>query len=364
MSPTLLCTLIFLITIFVTARPQDDASYNDRCRPFACGGITFPFPFSDATTFGTGRYDCGLPRFQVSCDPSGRPVLDLPGTPYRVLALHPDSEERIITVVNDQLVKDLTAGSCESLQNLTVPSSGVEIDNLGLPPLWRVNLTFFECASGTALPRELANSMVVNASCGDAELYLWNTSINPSAPSNYSSLEFANKSNNERWSFVLELMSKGFPLVWSAIPDCDDCELRGGRCGFDAGAGNVVCFCGGGGCGEPDMTKPDKTKLIIGCALGGSSLVLVMTLLFIFKKRSLPIQKTSCFGKDEAAEETANAEQFIRTYQSTLLTNSKSIPMPPKPQFFSPPRAQAVPGSSSTDVDASVLPLTLDSQEM
>lgn len=48
--------------------------------------------------------------------------------------------------------------------------------------------------------------------------------------------------------------------------------------------------------------------------------MLVTTLLFIFNKRSLPIQKTSCFGKDEAAEETANAEQFIRTYQSTLLT--------------------------------------------
>lgn len=272
MSPTLLFTLIFLVSIFVTARPQDDASYYDRCRPFVCGDINFSFPFSGFDTFGTGGLDCGLPRFQVSCDASGHPVLDLPGTPYQVLALHPDSEERIITVVNAQLIKDLKAGSCDSLQNLTVPSSGVKNANLTLPPQWSLNLTFFECDSGTALPRELANSTVENASCRDAELYLWmNTSIHPSSPSNYSygggtpdgcrlvevpvsdllgirSSEFTNKSNNEKWSFVLELMSEGFPLVWSAIPDCDSCELRGGRCGFDADVGKVVCFCGGG-CG-------------------------------------------------------------------------------------------------------------------
>ncbi|KAI3423524.1 Protein kinase domain-containing protein, partial [Psidium guajava] len=47
-----------------------------------------------------------------------------------------------------------------------------------------------------------------------------------------------------------------------------------------------------------------------------------------------------------------------------LMGSSESIPMPPKPQFFSPPRAQVVPGSSSTDVDASGVTLTLDSQEM
>ncbi|KAF8040264.1 hypothetical protein BT93_B2491 [Corymbia citriodora subsp. variegata] len=332
--------IIFLVPIFGAAQSQDHTSYYDRCRPFTCGGISFPFPFSEAATFGTGRFDCGLPRFQVSCDPSGRPVLDLPGTPYQVRALYPNSQELAVTVVNDQLIKDLTAGSCESLQNLTIPSSGFDIDNLSLPPQWGFNLTFFECASGIALPRELADATVVNSSCGDAELYLWmNPSSDPSVGPDYSygratpdgcrlvevpvsdvlglrSGGFRNKSNGERWSFVLDLMSEGFPLVWSAIPDCDGCQLRGGRCGFDASLGKIVCFCGGGGgCG-----KPDRTKLIIGCALGSSSLVFIMILLYVFKTRGFSIQKTSCFGKDVTAEERANAEQFIRTYQSTLLT--------------------------------------------
>lgn len=47
-----------------------------------------------------------------------------------------------------------------------------------------------------------------------------------------------------------------------------------------------------------------------------------------------------------------------------LMGSSKSIPMPPKPLFFSPPRAEVEPGSSSTDADASGVPLTLDSEEM
>ncbi|KAF8040263.1 hypothetical protein BT93_B2490 [Corymbia citriodora subsp. variegata] len=340
MSPMLFPPLTFLLTIIVAAQPQDNASDYDRCRPFTCGGITFPFPFSDADTFGTGRFDCGLPRFQVSCDPSGRPVLDLAGTPYQVRALYPNPHELAVTVVNNQLIKDLTAKSCESLQNVTVPSSGVKIGSLSLPPLWRFNLTFFECASSVALPRELADWTVVNASCKDKRLYLWMNQSGSSEPSagpdhsyrvetpvecrlvevpvsdvlNLYSDGFMNKSNDERWSFVLNLMSQGFPLVWSAMPDCDGCQLGGGRCGFDAGFGKVVCFCAGA------CKKPGKTKLIIGCALGSSSLVLVMILLYIFKTRNLSIQKTSRSGKDETAEERTNAEQFMRTYQSTLLT--------------------------------------------
>lgn len=130
----LLCALIFLIAIFVSAQPQDDAWYYDRCRPFTCGVINFSFPFSDSATFGTAGLNCGLSRFQVSCNPSHRPVLYLSGTTYEVRDLYPNSEERAVTVVNAQLVKDLTAGSCESLRNLTVPSSGVKIDDLSLPP--------------------------------------------------------------------------------------------------------------------------------------------------------------------------------------------------------------------------------------
>ncbi|XP_010046587.2 rust resistance kinase Lr10 [Eucalyptus grandis] len=338
MRPPLFSALtIFLVPIFGTAQSREYPSYHDPCQPFTCGGINFPFPFSDAATFGTGRFDCGLPRFQVSCDAAGRPVLDLPGTPYQVRTLYLDRQDLAVTVVNAQLIKDLAAGSCESLTNLTVPSSGVKIDNLSLPPQWRFNLTFFKCAAGIALPRELTDSTLVNASCGDAELYLWmNRSSDQSIGSDNSyggetpdgcrlvevpvsdvlglrSSGFMNKSNGERWRFVLDLMGKGFRLVWSAIPECDRCQLRGGRCGFDASLGKVICFGG-------SRKKPSKTKLIIGCALGSSSLVLIMTLLYIFKTRSLSIQKTSRFGKDETAEERANAEQFLRTYQSTLLT--------------------------------------------
>ncbi|KAL3751352.1 hypothetical protein ACJRO7_012211 [Eucalyptus globulus] len=338
MSSMLFHALTFLLTIIVTAQPQDDASDYDRCRPFTCGGIDFSFPFSDFASFGTGPFDCGLPSFQVSCDASGRPVLAIRGTLYRVLALYPDSEELAITVVNNQLIKDLSANSCESLHNLTIPSSGVQIDSLGLPPRWRFNLTFFECDSGIALPREIADAMVVNVSCGEERLYVWwNQSRNQSIRSDYSyggetpygckfvevpvsdvlnlnSSGFRDMSKEERWSFVLDVMREGFPLAWSAIPDCENCRRRGGRCGFEAGSRKVVCFCSG-------CKKPDKTKLIIGCALGSLALGLVLILLYIFKTRSLSIQKTSCFGKDETAEERTKAEQFIRTYQSTLLTN-------------------------------------------
>ncbi|KAK3442730.1 hypothetical protein EUGRSUZ_B02996 [Eucalyptus grandis] len=261
--------LTFLLTIIVAAQPQEDALDGARCPPLTCGGInfSFPFPFSNFPSSGTNPVGCGLSRFQLSCDASGRPVLDLPGTPYRVLALYPNSKERAVTVVNDQLIKDLNDDSCESLQ--TIPSSGVQIDSLGLPPRWPFNLTFFECDSGIALPREIADAMVVNVSCGEERLYVWwNQSRNQSIRSDYSyggetpygckfvevpvsdvlnlnSSGFRNMSNEERWSFVLGVMKEGFPLAWSAIPDCENCRRRGGRCGFEAGSRKVVCFCSG-----------------------------------------------------------------------------------------------------------------------
>lgn len=271
MTPSLFSTVICLVTVIVAAQPQDDGSYYDRCRPFLCGGIRFSFPFSDSATFGTGSLDCGLPRFEISCDPAGLPVLDLPGTPYHVRALYPDPEERIITVVNTQLIEELNASLCYALQNLTVPSSGVKIANLSLPQ-GHFNLTFFKCASGIVLPPELADATVVNSSCEDSELYLWmnRSSYNQSSDSDHSyagktpdrcklvevpvsdvlgilSSGFEKRSNVERWRFVLDLMREGFPLTWSAIPDCDSCQERGGRCGFDD-LGKVVCLCDVGGC--------------------------------------------------------------------------------------------------------------------
>ncbi|KAF7847214.1 hypothetical protein BT93_L3185 [Corymbia citriodora subsp. variegata] len=328
-------TLTFLLATIVAAQPQDDALYYDRCRPFTCGGINFSFPFSNFSTFGSGRLNCGLPRFQVNCDASDRP--NLIGTPYQVRALSLDPNESVVTVVNDLLIKELKAGLCDSLQNLTVPSSEAKNDNLTFPQ-WLVKLTFFKCGNGIAPPREIFNGTAVNTTCGDEQLYLWmNRSSHPAVPSDYSyrgetpdacrlvevpvsdvirlrNYTFMNKSNDKRWSFVLDLMREGFPLVWSRIPECEDCKLGGGRCGVNAGLNEVVCLCDGG------CKKPDKTNLIIGCALGSSSLVLVMALLFIFKKRIRSVRKTSRLGKDETAEERANAEQFIRKYQSTLLT--------------------------------------------
>lgn len=245
---------------FIHSQSQNDTSYED-CSPFKCGNLTFSFPFSSSSTSGY----CGLPNYQIICDSSSVPKLLLSGRLYQVRNFFSSQDDRLITVVDTQLIKDLSSGSCESLYNLSVAiNSSYSIGSLTLPS-GRLNFTFFKCPRGLYLPKNFTNKVVSNVSCNDGHvLHLWrnrNQSDRPpfdpvSAPSGCDSVVVPVSSVTSLYlgADVFDTLRQGFSLEWPKLDDCEKCQNRSGRCGYNGSLKKITCFCKGGRC--------DSVKLV------------------------------------------------------------------------------------------------------
>lgn len=104
---------------------------------------------------------------------------------------------------------------------------------------------------------------MINRSCaeGDDDLYLTNSTdfnkvgqtgvetpegcrrVKVPVSDAISSTSLWNESEREPWDLVLRLLGDGFPLTWSDIPTCTNCQNKGGRCGYDNSVSvKTVCF--------------------------------------------------------------------------------------------------------------------------
>ncbi|KAH1056940.1 hypothetical protein J1N35_035005 [Gossypium stocksii] len=344
-------TAIFFTLHILLIQSQTHTSNHSRCPPFRCDHIDFPFPFSDQSTFGSGTIVCGLPGYQILCDEEEEeestpvPILMISTQPYQVknIFLNQSYDEgvvNLITLVNTDLIRDINTASCHSFRNFTSPSSGL------LLPDWNINLTFFKCPSQFAPPQDFSDQTALNYTCNDEQsrLYLgryvnrsqinptersFNNSITPrdcnlvmlpvsSADINVSSV---NNGDMER-SQLSKVLAAGFTLQWKSDVDCENCIKKKGRCGFDRT--KVVCLCDDG-CNNTNSSKPKLSqvhKIIIGVACGIFSIVVIVALL-VYKNRASLIS-TAYLKKKKKNQTTSdgpNAEEFIKTYRSNLLSN-------------------------------------------
>lgn len=283
-------SVVFII-ILVPTFPNyicSSENYYDLCKPFLCGNISFSFPFSPTDKFGILPLDCGLPRYQISCD--SNPAIELSGRLYTVkqLSLPADfssvtvtDNSGLITVVDDQLISDLNSLSCESLRNLTI--STVDVAPLGLPS-WGINLTLYRCPSGVSVSQSqhlqfFSTLLNFNYTCQEGyklhlarevrrnETQFQPPRLSPELPpaptgcefvpvpvsrTILSSFGFLNSSGGENGilldpSFRVEelivVLREGFPLEWPSLGDCGSCQSNGGRCVYDRNSKKVDCFC-------------------------------------------------------------------------------------------------------------------------
>ncbi|KAK1551569.1 hypothetical protein Q3G72_000564 [Acer saccharum] len=257
-------TTIIIISVMSFTSCQTDTSYDD-CAPLKCGNFTFPFPFSSSLT--TGR--CGLPGYQINCDdPSSGPKLLFSGRLFRVRDFFPGVDDRVITIVDTQLIQELTSNSCNSMYNLSnIISSNSSNDNYNSTPLTllqgTVNLTFYKCPSIVNFSKEIVDKIVVNISCGGGDqLYLWRNGsqfelpnwFNPVLTSSgcrsvvvpVSSVRYV--FTNDTSMKLDDALGDGFPLTWPRFDECERCQNRSGRCGYDPSFKKIICFCKAGGC--------------------------------------------------------------------------------------------------------------------
>ncbi|GMI74020.1 hypothetical protein like AT5G38250 [Hibiscus trionum] len=321
-------------------------SQTKNCTPFRCGPITFPFPFSDQSTFGQATVDCGFPGYQITCaDPDSAPLpkLMLSSQLYQVknifLSASDEGSGNLITLVNDDLIRDLNGGSCQSLRNLTIPASAFPFNHsLGLPP-WTTNLTFFKCPSRLAPPRDFLDRTAFNHTCDDGQrrFFLWRNDSrsqrgeivrsfdNFTAPRDCDLVMVPVSSadvnaivvgdGDIELSQLTEALAAGFPLQWNSSEDCDNCNRRNEQCGFVDGA-TVVCLCDGGCSASTKPKLSQLQKILIGVACGIFSVIVIAALLVYKNSASLV-----CLKKNQATSDGTNAKEFIKTYRSNLLSN-------------------------------------------
>ncbi|KAJ9140764.1 hypothetical protein P3X46_031370 [Hevea brasiliensis] len=203
-------------------RSQNNASDYDLCSPFKCGNSTFSFPFSNVS----GPRSCGLPGYHCTCYDEQSPGIIFSGKFFSVKGFY--LSDRLITVVDTQLITQLTAGHCTSLNNLTIFSDYIAPLSL-LPGTF--NLTLISCPGPS---REFLDKMVSNYTLG---------------------------SSKKNWK---------------------------------------------------------KLGFILGVSIGSCFILLIIVLLVLaFRKRILPSFKMN----NQSTEDRKNVEQFVKTYQSSLITN-------------------------------------------
>ncbi|EEF35375.1 serine/threonine kinase, putative [Ricinus communis] len=314
-------SLIISTTFPTHIKSQNSTSDYDLCTPFKCGNITFSFPFS-SLTFGSGPKTCGLPSYQITCDDLSSGII-LSGRFFQVKDLY--LSDRLITAVDIQLIKDLTAGSCSSLRNFTVSSTYNPSLSLSLPP-GTLNFTLLMCPAELELSKDFLEKGSYSFTCMEGDkLYVWDPpsqlKLSPllapsecsvvTVPSN-SFLNISNGTSDDHRIQLAHILVDGFALTWPDFKECTNCSSIGGRCGFDGSLGRIVCFH------KPGSSKknPKKGELIIGIATG-SCFTLLLVVLLVLKGR-VPALKRK---KNQNTENRKNVEQFVKTYQSALLSN-------------------------------------------
>ncbi|CAL5338818.1 unnamed protein product [Camellia sinensis] len=222
-------------------------------------------------------------------------------------------------------MNEIKLGSCTSLENLTNSISNGTVGGgaaLALP-VGGVNLTVFKCPN--VLPSRFFNEVVGDYSCKDGNYWAYirggstRRPVGPqemplgcehvSLPVSGASLPLLNNITNGSGDGSQMLLAKVLSKWVSAGMLQENSLLLSGR-----------------------LQKSNRWKLIVGipsflwkpgiatgsiCAL----LAVVLLLMFKYKRRIARIFKPSYFGKNQTTGDERKAKEFIKNYQSTLLTN-------------------------------------------
>ncbi|KAF5945500.1 hypothetical protein HYC85_015728 [Camellia sinensis] len=286
--PTILLFLIASTTLInhTQSQTQEQSSNYDLCPPFNCSNITFSFPFSPFSSFGSAQFVCGLPGFQITCDHSSSipSSIEFSGRHYQVKQLF--LSDLLVTVVDHTLMNEIKLGSCTSLENLTNSISNGTVGGgaaLALP-VGGVNLTVFKCPN--VLPSRFFNEVVGDYSCKDGNYWAYirgGSTRRPVGP--------------QEMPIGCEHVS--LPVSGASLPLLN----------------NITNGSGDGS----QMLLAKVLSIATGsiCAL----LAVVLLLMFKYKRRIARIFKPSYFGKNQTTGDERKAKEFIKNYQSTLLTN-------------------------------------------
>ncbi|XP_062110079.1 LEAF RUST 10 DISEASE-RESISTANCE LOCUS RECEPTOR-LIKE PROTEIN KINASE-like 2.4 [Humulus lupulus] len=272
----LVSALIFL-NLYTFSHSFVDAAdpQYEACRvPKICGNQTISFPF-----FIQGQQEsyCGYPRFNLSCDPNGRSILNLSGQNYVVRQIF--YHNRSVIVSNAALLDPEENGCITSVPNLTLSSSDFKIAEGQSSVVLLYNCRASSSVGGSnrllkyrigCYAENQTNSVLAIYESGGDQLAQASRMCGPIGDvvvANTKAVDgYMGGSSENEGMLMREVLRRGFMLTWLAS-DCGLCEGSGGKCGFMVPSYHFWCFCPD----RPHALKcfpPSGKKGMLGLGLG------------------------------------------------------------------------------------------------
>ena len=220
--------LVFLVIsrLLLLSSAEEESELNKIC-PYSfppCGNLgQFTFPFTDPK-----HPECGLMAVDNCIEPVQRIRLGKAGPFYNILNIAQDVS---ITLEDQVFQNHLNERSCESFENLTLPTSA------SLSFRIKSNLSLFRCTD------KLDNNFIsFNSTCNSSSFIYYNhpdDDLPSILPPNCSLIQLpVNKTRKS--GDLFNMLTSVFSLQVEVHRVCYECRWRGGQCQNDS-KGNFQC---------------------------------------------------------------------------------------------------------------------------
>uniref|UniRef100_A0A7N1A3Q9 non-specific serine/threonine protein kinase n=1 Tax=Kalanchoe fedtschenkoi TaxID=63787 RepID=A0A7N1A3Q9_KALFE len=312
-----LCSIILLALLCLLPGSGDrvqcdsDALYSSCRIPYPCGDLTIVYPF-----WGADRLQhCGPPDFKLDCGPD-RTTITIGSVVYRVNSIsfvnqtlriaRWDYVESICPdkYANTTLDSDIFTYSRQDV-SVTLLYDCVPVEDAS-PQYYPFNCSKDPTDIQLAYTGLTGNTIgKLQASCK----HIVEVPVSESAVDSYPKQDIqASK----------EVLNQGFDVVWASNYDkmCNDCELSGGRCGYDVTTSGFSCHCVDRSynlkCGAAYSQKSSIIKKLVK-PLGFSACGLTFIVIVIIMLRAKKAKK----------ENSKVITDFLRKNESLILRRYK-----------------------------------------
>ncbi|KAL5719205.1 hypothetical protein ACHQM5_012016 [Ranunculus cassubicifolius] len=304
----LLVVVVFYIGT-VTVRSQDS------CTTSRCGsselGIQFPFGLEDDHKQGR----CGYPGFELTCDASKRTVLEL-GTSGKFLVREINYVAQEIEIYDED--------NCLPKRLLTL-----DLSESVFSSYYPQSITFYNCSSKFSGDYLLPISCLRSSNYTVYAAYTFSPPFVLSTCVPFTTIGIPTFRGYGR-AFFSDI-NDSIRLLWST-PDCGNCIVNGGKCGFKNKDGDEIgCFNG------PRRGLSRTLKYVLGIGLGIPGLACLLLIGFCVFARYKSYGVTTNLRHIEASSTVLPQphlfvvgldESIIQSYPKIVLGESKRLVNP------------------------------------
>ncbi|PON78671.1 GPCR kinase [Parasponia andersonii] len=317
----LISTFVFLTLNFISDNSVGAADpYFETCTvPRSCGNQTISFPFYIQ---GEQEHYCGYPRFNLSCDPNGRSILNFSGQNYVVHQIFYQNQSLLVSTAAFSDPRD-ERECVPPVRNFT------SSPDFELPANQASVVLLYNCRSsslGAALSKYRIGCSAVNDSNSVLAFYendrdgLANASrtcgtervVAKAAAA--EEVGYRDGSSVNGGAVMREVLRRGFMLNWIAS-NCSRCESTKGRCGFDWDSRLFQCYCPdrphAARCDMPGKSGALEAGKAIAGTIAGIGIVIVVLLVCRLRKKSW---NAFIFFWKKQNQTCENVEAFLKNY--------------------------------------------------